>query len=336
MGSRFVKKLAAAFSASALSAASACAAHYIVSSGDTLSGIAHRFIPGRVWGEHGSAKKLLKLNPHLQDNPDFILPGQSIELPGSSTLAQESTASDRAPAGNDTHTLSPMADGDPGKDAFGIFSIESEFFSTRIAATERSSGTAARLLTKSSWSETFTYAQHWSDSFQTSVYFGFQSLDINPPSTGASLSDGSPTLHQLGFTAEWRLSQGWRLGADLGTNQEPFLVGISPSGIEMDLLSVPRLRIFSSVEFYQSGPFSLGAQGGLGISAPGSTDTYRSRWNPDYEAAVYLQQRAFSWLKLESGATVDYEIQNTNIVDQSKADVGVYLKLSFPLGGSFR
>ena len=54
---------------------------YRVKKGDVLSAIAHRFLHGEVWGPHGTLGSILALNRDIK-NPNFIVPGELIQVPG--------------------------------------------------------------------------------------------------------------------------------------------------------------------------------------------------------------------------------------------------------------
>jgi hypothetical protein len=220
--------------------------------------------------------------------------------------------------------------------AFGIFSMELGFASTRISATENANGSSSTLLTKSNTQEKFTYTQHWSKNFETSVYFGLDNLSINAPQNGGTIDDTNPTLHHFGITSRWQVRPKLQLGFGLGMDQDAFLVGASQTSINLDLVYVPTLNVFGAYDFYENGPFTLGASLGLGLSAKTLASGYQSSWNPGYQANIYLKQKVFSWLRLETGVRADYLDQNTSISSQAQSDLGVYSKLNFPLGGSFK
>jgi LysM repeat protein len=322
------KTITASFTTLSL-ATGAWATDYLVKSGDTLSSIAHQTLPGRVWARDGSLAQLAANNPQITDL-NVIYPGQKIKIP---SVAQDPVQESRFPAAENE----PLASIETKPaEAFGFFSVDSGFFSTKIAATERSNGSTASLLTKSNVQEIFSYSQHWNNDFETSVYFGFENLNISSPPTGGSIDDPSPTLHHFGVTGVWKPSSKSKVGFSLGMDQQPFLIGISASTIKLDLLYVPTFKISYGHDLYQNGPFTLAALVGTGVSAPETRSNYQSRWNPDYEARVYLIQQAFAWMNVETGAVWNEWKQNTSITEQDQTDLGVYLKLSFPLGGNFK
>jgi LysM repeat protein len=327
----------------ALGLGAAFASDYLVQSGETLSAIAHKVIPGRIYGTNGSVSRVLALNPKLGANPNLIYVGQKIQIPETQTLtdvpatlirnpASESTSEVQSNPSNSVREKVPT-NADEG---FGIFSVDVGFASTRISATENSNRSSATLLSKSNSQETFSYSQHWSNNFETSVYFGLDNLSINTPGVGGTIDDSSPTLHHLGITSAWSLSPNLKLGVGLGMDQEPFLTGVSSSVVNLDLLYVPTLKVFSAFDFYENGPFTLGFSGGIGVSASSTSNGYQSKWNPNYDACIYLRQKAFSWMVLETGARANYWDQSTTLSSQAQTDIGVYLKLNFPIGRSFK
>lgn len=64
----------------ASTATSAWAGSYTVRRGDTLSKIAQRELGGPIYGSDGSLSRLAELNPVLMSRPDFLKPGQTIDL----------------------------------------------------------------------------------------------------------------------------------------------------------------------------------------------------------------------------------------------------------------
>ncbi len=318
-------------------AGTAFATEYVVKPNESLSEIAHRTIPGPVWGSKGSFSQVLMLNPNIK-NSNLIFVGETIQIPESRLTENTVDPENRTPSTEEP--LPPEAppssvpSNPSSNQAFGAFSLDTGFSSSRISATEIANGSQAKLLTQSNFHEEFSYLQHWSGEFQTRVYFGLQSLNFTAPDSGGTLNDSSPTLHQFGIEGQFDFTNTFSAGFGLGMNQNPYLAAVSVSTIMVDSLYVPRLNFFLSKEFYAKGPFRLGLKGTIGISAPTSNSIYSTRTNLDYAGTLFVKQEAFSWLNIETGAKCSYFNQNTSIADQSMLDLGVYLKLTFPFGVS--
>lgn len=65
---------------------------YVVQPKETLSEIAHRQIPGPVWGKNGSLNKILSLNIEIK-NPNRIWIGQKLAIKDSDELRQVNPSS---------------------------------------------------------------------------------------------------------------------------------------------------------------------------------------------------------------------------------------------------
>jgi LysM repeat protein len=62
------------------SAAENIGTRYQIQKGDTLSDLAFELLNGKIYGNHGSLKRLIGANTHISD-PNLIYPGQYIRLP---------------------------------------------------------------------------------------------------------------------------------------------------------------------------------------------------------------------------------------------------------------
>jgi hypothetical protein len=97
---------------SGLAYASSTYVTYVVKDGDRLSKVAGKMIKGPVWGESGSLKKVLALNPQIE-NSNSVYRGQKILLPPA--LAKELSAESleslngELDAELDASTLTPIA-----------------------------------------------------------------------------------------------------------------------------------------------------------------------------------------------------------------------------------
>jgi hypothetical protein len=218
----------------------------------------------------------------------------------------------------------------PVSPKFAVISIGAGFDSTRFSVMDRSNGSPVTLLTKLNSSETFSYSQYWSSDFQSTFHFGLQNYSFNSPQSAVTI-EKVPTLHQFDVSAQWKLAQKWNIGADFGLGQVAYLSGVSSAAVGVSLSYVPNVQIFSSYELYKRDHFLVGFMGLLGVSTPVGVNLYRSAWNLDYGAALYLQQRAFNWMDVQGGIRGNYENENTSVTQQSQTDLGGYVKLCFPL-----
>lgn len=214
---------------------------------------------------------------------------------------------------------------------YGIVSLSPEFDSTKIVGRDRTNGTQANLIATSNYGARVSYAQVWSEKFQTDLFFALSKLNIKEPSAGGFLQSANQSLCAFGAGAKYQLSSKLSLLTRLGFHQRVYLKAISSTTVELDPLSVPSLSIVGAYDFLNRNPFVVGAGIGTGVDLPASEDAYKTRMNPNFQAMLYIKHHVSQNLQTEVGLKSHYLIQNTSIAKQSQTDLGIYLRMSFNL-----
>ncbi len=328
-GNRIHKRFAVAI----LLCGSLCveAAEYLVRKGDTLSEIAARQLGGPIYGEKGAIHRILALNPSITD-PNRVSIGQKLALeaePAPVLATTEAPPASRAPAAEAPPVVEVR---DPN--VYGIITVSPNFESTAISATDNTSAATAKLLSKSNAGVSLSYAQRWSQSFETEFFFGLKWLKMAAPQSGSLLND-SPTLSSYGVRACVSPNQAFHYGAGVTFEQAPFLKGVSVTEVTLDALTVPTLHAFAGYDFLARGPFTLGVSADAGLGLPTDSGTYQTKTNPSYGGDVHVRQDISHSLQAEIGLGARVKNEDTNLVKQSETDYGIALKLRMPIGGSF-
>jgi hypothetical protein len=130
------------------------------------------------------------------------------------------------------------------------------------------------------------------------------------------------------------MSEEFYVLSGVGLNQRPFLRAIAANSISIDATSVPSIWLGAGYDFFQIQPFKMGAELNLGLDLPTTDSAYKSKTNPFYGLNVYVKQNINPNFDSQVGLKALYQTENTNIVDQTQTDYGIYFKLSFAFGKS--
>jgi hypothetical protein len=218
---------------------------------------------------------------------------------------------------------------------YGILSVRTDYYSTQITGLDKSTQGVANLYSRSNYSVGLEYNHEISRSFETIFYFYSRQLTVVPPMSG-NLPNNVDNLYSFGVGGTfWNERRTLGLGIKLGSEQIPFLKGISTTQSTMDQLSVPNANVDLKWNFYNSKPFTIGADLGVMGYLPTNSGTYQSYFNTGFQGRLYVIQNVSSKFRIELGGGGRFINENTSIVSQQQTDYGVDLKLSIPLGGDF-
>lgn len=339
-----------------LATASAWCANYIVQSGDTLSGIARRHIPGRVYGKQGSLDKLLSVNPQIK-NPNLIYVGQNLSIDGvSAPLAARPkrapaaeapavvedvgtplTISEKKPAKMETMAPAPTPSPNASPESNYPLShlgadLGSQYF--KIVAHDPVNGGNATLLSNLSPQLRLGWDLDWNEAWTTRLRFSLVSESmINATSTTSTITGGDAKTYafELGAIRNWGESQ--RTGFAIGSVARGFARSTSATTVTVDRVQELKFRLNHEFDLFQV----KGARFGLGLGAAllsgGTGSGYTTSFGWDGDASLYLRHAPKnSSLEIRGEAYFTYGQQNSTIVEQKDQHIGVFLGLAWKLG----
>lgn len=298
---------------------------YTIKKGDNLSQIAYRFIPGRVYGQRGSVRKLMTINPEVK-NPNNIFIGQIIEL--GSELINQGPKEKR----NDVLQISKSITKTDASKPFGILDFFTSFSSTKINATQKESNTAATVLSNSDFEIGVGYTQHWNNTFQSRLFFEQRKLSLSEPSRGGTTLDPEHTLYRFGASGNFRLSSKLNIVVSFANESVPFLVGISESEVSVKKVSVFALSSSLIYKWLELGSFTLESDLGTSFALPNDAGDFESELNKSFHATIQVKQKVRHDIWLNAGLSAEYKEQNTTIAQQNESRVGVFFEVILPFG----
>jgi hypothetical protein len=341
---------------------------YVVRDGDSLSKIAQKNLGSPVYPETGSLKKLLALNPQIQD-PTFILPGTVLELGAQDlqTTACVLPSADRTPAQEPeivtapapsaipataevpVAAASPVAspipaapfvvtapsqpDKQPDKTAgtFGELGVETGFSFSKIVATDPNTQATASLYSNLDPTVGLNWKQHWSDSWESFLRFSYMQTSFQDP-TPRTLSQSNEGVYGFGFGVKALVSRTFSLIFQAGYDQELFVQNVSSETLALLRISTPSATAGAQWELIKSGPFALGLGASLGALGPGSASGYTTRFGESYSGSAYLEEelRAINAV-LRGEVYYQQRDQNSSVVNQSETDIGASIGLTWRL-----
>jgi hypothetical protein len=218
---------------------------------------------------------------------------------------------------------------------FGILDFITGFTSTRITSLDKNTQGTASLVTRDNVEVGLRYRQLFTPSFRTIFAFDDRRLDFIQPNSGV-LANPSINLFSFSAGAQYNFAKNFSATLLVGSEQVPFLKGVSLTQVTMDQLSVPDAALYLSWDIMDRHPFQLGAEGFVKTYFPASSDIYQSNTNLGFGGRFFVRQDVNSKLRVDLGVGAQYLNQNTTIVNQQQTDYGIDLKISIPIGGSFR
>jgi hypothetical protein len=268
MSTRFFKLFMPGFVSMLAIAATAFAAEYVVKKHDVLSVIAHRAIHGRIWGHHGAIQKILALNPKIK-NPDFIFPGQILQLPNAETLtAREKNSPVRSIA-----EITPASSPVDGFEEHSALSVAPTFGFSRISATDKTSGANSTLGSALNLGASVQWRQFWSETFQTALIFSGESQSYSTTST-QTLDHSSFFLGTVGVEGRWGKDLAPQFISHIEFIQSPFIRGESQTANTLDVVTIPAVGIGAEIPIYHSRIFLMSAEVVGNYLAPSNQSSY--------------------------------------------------------------
>lgn len=248
-------------------------------------------------------------------------------------LMGEATKKARSPAAIeiDPETPQSLMTSDPFQ-PYGKLSLGSDFYSTRLQATDTSDNSKATLLSKANYAINLAYSQIWSDRFATDFFFSRRDISFQIPSDQSSLDTNKATLYAFGAQARLGLNQRLDLNLGLLSEQVPYFRGTSSSSSTIDSLSVFSLSSGLGYHWLQIGAFSIYNELGGAVSLPRNSGTFESKWNPRLYGTIGIKQAVTDSWQIETGLKMNYSVQNSSIADQNEIDLGIFFNAHFSLG----
>ncbi len=322
---------------------------YFVKKGDTLSSIAFKELGSPVYSKKkGSLAKLILMNPQIK-NPHWILPGTRISILNRTalstkfplvklpTLKKKFVADIRAPASEKIEIAPPTNDVIPLSSPprrYSQVELSTRFFYSRLFATDSVTRSNGEYLSNINRSFSGKWVQTWSAFTRT--YFGVGLTQVDYQTPRGRLLDGSMgTFTDFSLGLKSQLSPKLTLGLDQVFGQEQFIRSVTTTKDSIDPVMIPKTSLSANYDLLLLEPFVVG----LRMAATylwGATTANGYSVNPGagWNAGIFLSQDlAFDW---RLTAEVDYKTQNqsTTISAQNYSELGWFLGLLIPIGGS--
>ena len=321
------------------------ASGYVVKPRETLSEIAHKTIPGPVWGSQGSLKKILALNSEIKDS-NFIYPNDVLEVSEQSNLPRAENIPATPDKNTASHVISENSDTlkqernlasdvststDPFK-RHTYLSLAPIFEFSRLDSTDRATGGKAAFSSDLNLGVSFAYTQVWSESFQTDLSLAAKSVRFQTSDSGATLTHNGLFLGALDLHAHMGESQHIQFLGQLVVNQTPFLRSTSLTALTFDTVAVPHVGAGVALPLVNLDPLQLSFEFGADYLAPGQTGSNYTI-NSGYEISPRLKLMEFESGKTSKGITAElyfnYFKQDTSISTQTYKELGARIIFSF-------
>lgn len=315
------------FAAASLLASGAIAAErivHVVLPRETLSGIAHRSIPGPVYGKRGSLARIRSLNPQLED-ADRIHAGQRIFLPGIATRLPSEAAPSPAPPAAPSPAPPAAARG------VGPLSDLSVQLVTGYSRIDASTSTGqATLLSQPSLGAGIEWRQHWSDVWTTRVRYGAGRLSFKNSDRGA-LGDPAQLVTETAFGVGRAFSPSTIVNIELGAKDQLFAPSYVAGTATLETRPMTFARVSLEGNILRRSALSLDGEAAAGILFGASGSAYDVKNGSDASVELRLVQRmeAFSFF---AGLRYARTAQDTSLATQSQTDLQTRFGFTLPLG----
>ena len=248
----------------------AYARSYKVKSGDNLTGILYREVPGPIYGKNNNLEKIIQLNPNVK--PHKILPQTEIQLPqgiGEYTqyelqngkqnfnneipVAEESTkdtlkevdlTNNFQPRKIDTITEAPSIGEKPFRkteeNSSSSFYL-SPLLSYSILKSDQGSGSSANAVSDLSFGLSASWKHFWSEHWQSKIFLEHQSFSYEV-SSNKTLADNSSIRSSMGFAGIYKTNF-HSFEIQLNYSQKPFLRGPSSSSLDLEAVQAMGLGL---------------------------------------------------------------------------------------------
>lgn len=340
----------------AFTATNAGAYTYVVKKGNSLSKITGQLVPGPAWGKNGSLKKVLALNPQIQ-NPNFILPGQIINIDGILSNEQVQCAGlERMPAAVDevespseetsnapapvaAEPVAPPAPADVEKaPAFkrrAVVALIPFYTLSGITAKDNTSGITSTFASLYNAGIRAAYIQEWTPSTQSFVSLKFSQIAFEQPTDSSrSIVNSKAFLSGVALGLSTGLTSRLNLELSADYQKEVFARAVSTQSATIDAVTIPSLGAKISFDIVDLDPFVLGLSSLVLIKMSTTTDAYIVKMGTQYGAIIYLKQfvgdNEASNFQTELSFTA--RDQGTSLIHQIQTDLTLGLRYFFPVG----
>ena len=295
---------------------SAWAFTHVVSPGETLSEIAKRYIPGRIYGSRGSLAKIVALNPAIRD-PNLIRVGQRVALASETApVLADTEALNRSPAQNEVAAPEPAPPSAPAVhqgSEFSHFGVSATFAQSRIAATDSTTGGKSVLGSSFSPGLSIRWDQYWASGSKSFLAAKLRKESFATTSTTHTLSVNEPLLYGFGFGAQvLALGKDGALDASIDIDREALVRASTANVITVDSVLVPKLQLAAHLSLVESQILKLSAELKGSYLAPVKTDLYSTKSGYGASAALLWHHKRAKY-PLFGGVGFDYLNQNTSI-----------------------
>lgn len=305
--------------------------YHVVKKGETLSGIAQKYLGQPVYHRDGSLKRILALNPDIKDI-HRIFPHQKIKIASTDDRGLASSESvpplqtlTPEPAAVDTPAVSIA---DNTENPTSHLGIELGFGYFRVDSTDKQTGAASTLLSGISPETRFTWDLKWNKEWTTRFRFGYRTEKIldDTSVTSHSLQDasGSRMCFEAGAIRNW--SERTRTGLAIVFQERIFEHSPNLSTIAIDRVGSPGIKVNQEFDLFHV----KSAKMGLGISGevilPGRGPGYSTETGYGGDAHFYLRH---DLKNVSLQGTVYYGLakQDSSLVEQKETHLGALFGL---------
>ena len=292
---------------------------YEVRKGDTLSGIAQKFNPGKSIYKKpdGSLHQILQLNPGIT-NPDRIEIGQLISIRQRRAIASEQPAKVE-------ETVEPPIEGSlfdyvgvAANLALGMDSINFK---------SNSSNTTIKMSSRLNYSLGLNFKFDVTDYFRNSFFVNFKNYNFKN-FNGYKVENGSPSAFAAGLKFEKIYSHKFTTNFVIEANEEVLARTLSTKKILLEKNILPTARAEGVLKFYQGSKYDLKSIAGISYTGNGSNDEFSPKGGLGFNLGVQIEKNTPL-----NGFTSELfyrqkEIE-TNFTEQENTEMGVLLFYSF-------
>ncbi|OFZ18354.1 MAG: hypothetical protein A2X94_12440 [Bdellovibrionales bacterium GWB1_55_8] len=331
--------------------------HYLkIEAEDTLSQALDRHFPKRtwrIWGRNGALAKIQAMNPSIRD-VNRVFPGMVVDIGEfAKNSAIAANVPDRAPAAllleESTQTTTPpsqereivhstpapapkeVASISFSPDRYGWFSVEPVFSFSALDSTDKSSSGNATFLSTLNSGFVFSWGQHWSNRFQTSLLIGARRESYAYQSAGITVDHTSRNLSQFGVLAQWSpfRSNEFRVDSSLRLRQEIFVRANGFTSLSLDAVRVPELSLGAQYHLLELWPFSFSLNAHGLAYAPAKSTTYNARMGTGFKFGTTLGMVISKSLRMNGEIFYSSRSQESSIATQNQKNIGFTLGLSY-------
>jgi len=323
---------------------------YIVKKGDTLSSIAKKNIFKKVYGQNGSLKKILALNPHIV-NDHFIKPGQNIvisesniiDLPKSAAITDAAYESksyvinnvknvERSPQEVPTERSSSFTSSFRRRASLAITPYYSM---TALSSKDNNSGSEDIVSSLYNTGVTGSYIQEWSKGFQSAVNLKMGMIAFeNPSNSVKTLLDKHKFISGLGLETNHALNEKLHLKLSAEYGKELFIRSASTRSTAVDAINITSLGFKAYYEIQNLDPFVVGVAASYAAKMPAKNEDLDLKLGHEFGANLYLIQFTGSAndSKFQTELGITHRQQNTNSSSQIETSINIGIRFFFSIG----